>query len=183
MALQIHKKHRPGVVTRQHSFIEQIPDSVKKALFTALGLIVLMIAVGVLYTWYVGEQPRPADPPARTSPRAPVITKPVVDPTTPVGVSVQSLTSPITPGSNAAISVRTKSGATCSIKVEYNKVASTDSGLKPKPADEFGVAGWTWTVEADAPLGKWPVEVSCERDKKVGIVRAYLELEAPGIAD
>ena len=183
MALQIHKKHRPGIVTRQHSFIEQIPGGVKKALLVALGLIVLMIVGGVLYTWYAGEQPRPVDPPARTSPRAPVIKKPVIDPTTPVGVSVQSLTSPITPGSNAAISVRTKSGATCSIKVEYNNVASTDSGLKSKAADEFGVAGWTWTVETTAPLGKWPVEVSCERDKKAGIVRAYLEIEAPGISD
>ncbi|RWZ78317.1 MAG: hypothetical protein EOT05_00945 [Candidatus Microsaccharimonas sossegonensis] len=92
----------------------------------------------------------------------------------PANASVQSLTSPVRPGDNASISVKGNPGSTCTIKVEYNKVSSTDSGLIAKKTDEFGVITWSWFVEATVPEGKWPVTINCEYNKKTAVVIANL---------
>lgn len=93
-----------------------------------------------------------------------------------VGVAVQMITSPLVPGSNAMINIKTNNDAKCKITVVYNKVPSTDSGLSDKVADEFGVVSWTWTVEPTAPLGSWPVTVTCANEKKSGVVVTDLNL-------
>ena len=88
----------------------------------------------------------------------------------PVGVSIQTLTTPIVPGSNASVVIKTNPSATCTIKVEYNGVASKDSGLAPKVADDFGTITWAWTVELAVPEGKWPVSITCIKGKLSGVV-------------
>lgn len=88
--------------------------------------------------------------------------------------SIQMLTSPVAPGSNASVSVKTNAASKCTITVEYNKVASTDSGLKPKVADEFGMISWAWTVEESVPLGKWPVKVTCAYNDQSSVVQGDL---------
>lgn len=183
MGLQIHKKHRSGVVVRRRRYGDIMPVFAKRALWSAVILAAFLMVSGVIYTWYMSQQPRTLTPEATESPSAPTIVKPKVDPNTPVGVSVQSITSPVPPGSNAGITIRTKPEATCTISIIYDKTAAKDSGLAAKKADEFGVNSWTWTVDPAAPVGKWPVVVSCERDKKVGVVKSTIEVRLPGRSD
>jgi len=144
---------------------------------TVLVLALLFMGAGLAYAWYTSRQnnvviteaPKPV--PKKTS------TPPKVADNTPVGVSVTILTSPIKAGSNASITIKTKPLAACSIKVEYDKKPSTDGGLVPKSADEYGVATWAWTVESGRPAGKWPVDITCARDGKSGYVRGDLVIE------
>jgi hypothetical protein len=94
----------------------------------------------------------------------------------PVGVSVQVLTSPVKPGGNASMTIRTRPEAACSIRVTYKDQLSTDGGLIPKTADEFGLVQWTWTVESSRPVGTWPVDVTCALGEESGYVRGDLEV-------
>src|SRR5689334_10995980 len=83
-----------------------------------------------------------------------------------IGVAVHSLSSPIAPGSQASILIRTTPTATCKITAKYKEVLSTDPGLVDKTADEYGMADWSWFVEDTVPEGKWPVEVTCTFGEK-----------------
>jgi hypothetical protein len=142
-------------------------------------LLALIIGGGAAYTWYVGrhstvvadEVPEPVDklPDPFEKPKK-------MAPDAVVGVSVQMITSPLIPGSNAMINIKTNPEAKCKISVTYNNVPSTDSGLSEKVADDFGVVSWTWTVEPTAPLGSWPVHVICANEKKSGEVKTNLSL-------
>ena len=134
-------------------------------------LVVILAGAGLAYTFYMSQ-----------TDTAPVVLKPVstLRPNTvkhtkladnvPASASVQSLTTPVMPGDNASMSVKGNPGSICSIVVEYNKVASTDSGLIAKKTDEFGVVTWAWTLDATTPEGKWPVTVTCEYNTKTAIV-------------
>lgn len=145
----------------------------KMLLFVLWFFVVLVVVVGgfVLYAWLSPKEAAVAtlkDP----KPKAQLQTqaKVTVDPNSPVGVSVQSITSPVEPGSNVSLSIKTKATATCKIEVEYNKVKSTDSGLSEKVADDFGLIQWSWSVASTVPEGSWPVTVTCSMNKKSGIV-------------
>lgn len=143
-------------------------------------LLVLVVGGGVAYTWYVGQD-EAANTAAIPAPVAPA-PAPVVKPTKPAAnakqsAAVQMLTSPVAPGDNASIMVKTNAESDCTITVEYNKVPSTDSGLKPKKADDFGIVSWTWTVEETVPVGKWPVDVTCAFNDQTAMVRGDLVVE------
>ncbi len=145
----------------------------------AIALLVLLVAAGIGYTWYMGQN-------ASTNPQAFATLEEVdvkqtpepvkADPTAKVGASIQMLTSPVTPGSNASVMIRTNPLATCVISVEYDKVPSKDSGLIQKTADEYGMVEWAWTVEQSAPLGTWPVTMTCANQKNSAMVRGDLEV-------
>lgn len=149
---------------------------------TAIALAALLVlAVGGLtgYAWYSGRNAAPVSTADTAVPSGRVVREakaPVVDPKTPVGLVVQSLTSPVTPGSNVSLNITTKPLSDCVIEVWYDKTKSTDSGLGAKKADEFGLVGWTWTVETSRPLGTWPVNVTCKNGERSGFVRADLVL-------
>lgn len=135
-------------------------------------LLVLLAGVGVAYTWYMSQNDT-----------APVVSRPKTTLTTgtmkhtkiaanaPASASIQSLSSPVRPGENASVTVKGLPSSSCVIKVEYNKIASNDTGLKlTKILDEFGVATWSWTVEPTVPEGKWPVTITCMYDTRSAIV-------------
>lgn len=156
---------------------------VKKTLrITASAVILLVLAVGggVGYTWYVSqhaeensaafEQPAQATGGIRKIEHV----KPPSD--AKVGASVQSITSPVVPGSNASIMVKTNPDANCTISVVYDKTSSKDSGLTEKKADEYGLVQWAWTVESTAPLGSWPVKVTCANAKNSAMVQNDLKV-------
>ena len=135
-------------------------------------LLVLAVGAGVAYTWYMGQF---TTPPAALVEETETKVYTQIKPTeqaenVPQGVSVQSLTSPIVPGENALVMIKTNPNSLCKIKVEYNKIPSTDSGLTEKTSNEFGMVTWAWTVEATVPEGKWPVMVTCARGEKSGVV-------------
>lgn len=142
-------------------------------------VLALLIGGGLAYTYYLG--PTEADTVSTSAPAvAPVA--PNIKPTKPpanakVGASVSALTSPIAPGSNASVTIRTTAGSKCVITVTYGQTASTDSGLTPKTTDEYGAVSWTWTVGKDVPLGKWPVKVTCVYNAQSAVVQADLVVE------
>lgn len=147
----------------------------RNTIIAVLVLIVLFVGAGLAYTWYMGRQ----EPPKKVE-AVPAVTKPHVNtpsqpsPTAKVSASVQSFTSPVAPGENTSLTVRTNPKASCKITVEYNKVPSKDSGLVQKTADEFGMVTWTWTVDSTAPDGKWPAKVTCANAKNSAMVQADL---------
>lgn len=167
-----------------------VPSKKKRALKfvrnTVIGtviVLILLIGAGAAYTWYMGQTPPPkveVEEATQVTQEVPQIRAPAAS-NSPIGASVQSLSSPVAPGQNVSMIVKTKPSALCSIVVEYNKVASKDSGLIPKKADEFGVVSWTWTVDATAPEGKWPAKVTCELEKKSAVVIGDLVVSTKAI--
>lgn len=160
----------------------RIGKLIRNILISIGALLVLAIAGGVAYTWYVGQ----AGVENTSAVAAPVEVQSVtplqhVQPASnaKIGASVQSLTSPVAPGSNVSLTIKTLPDAECTITVVYNKVASTDSGLSMKIADEFGMASWTWTVEESVPLGTWPAKVTCVLGKQSAVVQADLVVAQP----
>lgn len=144
-------------------------------------VVLLIVSVGafIAYAW-LGSNEAPAATINDPKPKAQLQEQkkpPTVDPNAPVGVSVQSISSPTLPGSNVLLTARTKAGAVCTIIAEYNKVKSTDSGLMEKTADDYGMVTWSWAVDPGAPVGKWPVTVTCIFGEKSGVVVADLEVK------
>lgn len=138
---------------------------------TVFVLLLLLVIAAAGYTWYLGKYQKPVitDTP---QPKSKAVTEPPkqFDDTVKVGISSQTFTDKVAPGNNASLYIRTNPMAACSIRVEYNKEASTDSGLVPKKADEYGVASWAWTVETSRPEGKWPVVVTCANAKNSAVL-------------
>ena len=77
------------------------------------------------------------------------------------GVSFSSLSSPVKRGGTARAVVATTPNTRCTIKVVYNGVTSSASGLGPKTSDGSGSVSWSWTVANSTPKGSWPVTVTC----------------------
>lgn len=140
-----------------------------------LVLIVLFGGAGFAYTWYAGQQTvEPAIDVSKLPSTKPErkVNLPTKD--SQVGVAVQSFSSPIKPGENASISIKTLRGAACSITFTYNEdnERSKDTGLIPKVADEYGFAEWTWTVSQSVNDGTWPVEITCANGNKSSYSRS-----------
>ncbi|MGB2786801.1 MAG: hypothetical protein WBB94_00265 [Candidatus Saccharimonadaceae bacterium] len=157
--------------------------SLRRFLVTSAVLLVIAIGGGFAYNWYMGQYgPKPSivEPPAPKS-NAPVKPTAIPDDVR-VGVAVQVLTSPIKQGSNASIQIKTNPHSACSIRVEYGlkKEASTDSGLVPKSADEYGSVRWSWKVEDSRPVGTWPVTVTCANKKYSGVGGGNIVVEKKG---
>jgi len=77
-----------------------------------------------------------------------------------LSLQVVSITSPISPGANATLTVKTTPGAQCTITVNYKSGPSTASGLETKTADNLGNVSWTWKVGANTTPGTWTIVVT-----------------------
>ena len=141
-------------------------------------LLVLAVGLGVGYTWYTGQQSNVVnEKSAEDVTSVQPVAKPVqIDPNAPESASIQALTTPTSPGENSSVTVKTNPASECSITVTYNDVASKDSGLVKRIADEYGIVSWAWTVDANAPSGKWPVKVTCTYNKKSAYVQGELQV-------
>jgi hypothetical protein len=158
----------------------RILKGIRSALISATVLVILAVGAGAVYVWYMDENAPPAET-AFAAPVDPLVKKEVKpvqrDPNAPFGVSVQMLSTPVIPGSNAGITIKSIAGVTCAIVFEINKIPLKDSGLVDRPTDEYGVATWSWTLPADAPVGKWPATVTCTApNKKSAVVRGDIEI-------
>lgn len=149
-------------------------------------VFLLLVGAGVAYTWYVGLQPAPAPEVVEDTrdERPAVTTARKMAPDAVIGVSKQMMTSPVMPGENVSLTVKTNPEANCSIVVTYGKKGetdkqSTDSGLRDKVASEYGMITWTWTVEPERPLGEWPVVVSCANEANSAELAVDLVLGEP----
>lgn len=149
-----------------------------KIVLSAIVILFIILATGVGYTWYMGQNSViiESDVPDSTTNLIEINpTQPAEN--VPVSAAVQSLSSPVNPGSNASIYVKTKPGSMCGIVVEYNKITSADSGLVNKVADKYGVVDWSWTVDDSAPAGKWPVTVTCSKGDSSAVVVGDIVVE------
>lgn len=153
-----------------------VPRPVVRVVVAILVLLAVAVAGGLFYTWYMGKNVGFVESAMDPLPKK---QEPVKQPAKPlpganVGVSVQAISPPVEPDGEAYIMVRTLPEIECSIKVEYNKVASEDPGLVKKMSDEYGMVEWYWHVDPTVPKGKWPVEVTCVYGEKSGMVRGEL---------
>ena len=181
MALRVGKKVslRRRVTPQRVAAAERRRASFRRLSTTVIVLLFLGLIGAGTYTWYMGQQKTLAAESEEPTPSRRVELKPVrQDPNANVGVSVQVITSPVKPGENASVSIRTNQLADCTISVKYGDVTAADSGLVKKKADEFGLASWAWTVAPDAPEGAWPVRITCANQKKSGMVEASLVVKA-----
>ncbi|MBK8990169.1 MAG: hypothetical protein IPM39_29580 [Chloroflexi bacterium] len=64
----------------------------------------------------------------------------------PVPISLISLTSPVSPNSNATLTIQTNPGIVCNPGIRYASGNSVAEGMGPKTAPEDGLLSWTWTV-------------------------------------
>jgi hypothetical protein len=75
-------------------------------------------------------------------------------------VSLVSVTSPVSAGSQATLIAAVPTGTSCSIVVTYKSGPSSAAGLYPKRSSS-GRVSWTWTVGSRTTPGRWPIDVSC----------------------
>lgn len=146
-------------------------------------IIVLFVTAAFIYTWYIGQRQAAADVPTLPaqdpSPRFTEPQKPTDK--SQIGVAVQSFVSPVQPGQNTQLGIKTLPGAACSILFIYDesRVIADDTGLIPQTADDYGLVDWTWTVDPGVPDGEWPVEVNCAYNGKSAYYRANLVVQRP----
>jgi hypothetical protein len=142
-------------------------------------MLVLFIGAGVAYTWYMGKNVDPKDvavPKNNNTSTTTVIKHAQPGANAQEGVEVQSLVSPVIPGSNTSITVRALPYSTCTISFIYNNITSKDSGLVNKTADDFGMVSWSWTVGESVPIGNWPAKVICTWKGRTAVVSGHLEV-------
>jgi hypothetical protein len=75
-------------------------------------------------------------------------------------VRLVSITSPVSAGSHASLTVAVASASTCSITVNYLSGPSSAQGLYPKRSSG-GRVSWIWMVGTRTTPGRWPIVVSC----------------------
>ena len=96
----------------------------------------------------------------------PVVVVPV-NPTTTIvpaggsGLSIVSVTSPVSKGGTATLTAQAAPGSACTITVYYKSGPSKAQGLEPKTAGADGKVSWSWTVGARTSSGNWQIVVSC----------------------
>lgn len=136
-------------------------------------LLVLAIGAGLFYVWLMGLQAKPSAVTTAPQTNQPSFLTPhKVPDNVAIGSSIQSISSPVSPGDNASLTVRTTESAVCTVKIirldsSQKEVARvTDSGLSDKKADEFGMVVWTWTMPSDAAIAKWTADIFCTRGDK-----------------
>ncbi len=76
-------------------------------------------------------------------------------------LTIVSVTSPVSKGSNATVVASTSPGTACTITVYYKSGPSSASGLEPQTADASGQVSWTWKVSARTTSGNWRIVVNC----------------------
>ncbi len=78
-----------------------------------------------------------------------------------LSIEITSLTSPVSPGTDARLEIQTTPGAECAITVVYKSGPSRARGLEPKVADAGGQIAWVWRVGTNTTPGTWPIFIEC----------------------
>jgi hypothetical protein len=76
-------------------------------------------------------------------------------------IRIASLSSPLSPGTDARLEIQTMPGAECDITVVYKSGPSQASGLVPTTADAGGRIVWMWHVGTRTTPGTWPILIEC----------------------
>ena len=151
-----------------------------KIFLNAALLLVVIVTIGIAYVYFNHETS--ADGTTEeivVNNEASAIKPSAPNPNAPASAAVLGITSPVVPGHNTSLSVRTNPGAECDIVFNYKdknkkEITYRDSGLIRKTANEFGSISWAWTVGKEVPEGKWPVNVTCHYYDRSAVVIADL---------
>ena len=81
-------------------------------------------------------------------------------------VEVLSLTSPVTRGSKALLSIKTESGASCSLKVTLpsGSISSAQGLQGNKIPNQNGVISWEWRIGSTTKPGIAKLDLTCNKD-------------------
>jgi hypothetical protein len=152
--------------------------TIRNIAISVVVLLVLFVGGGVAYEMLTANNVKQdAAPTPKTESNNFALPKPpAVNPKAAESAAVESFLSPAKIGTNTSISVKTLPGSSCTISVMYNNVPAKDSGLITKAANAYGIVEWTWTVENSAPVGTWPVKVTCSLNKKSAVVIGNLQV-------
>ena len=85
-------------------------------------------------------------------------------PSTTNNISLVSMTSPISKGSDVTVSIKGLPNTTYNIDVIYSSGASKASGLEDKTSDSDGNVSWTFKVSSNVKLGTYEVKISDGED-------------------
>jgi len=124
-----------------------------------LSLLVIVFLAGFIYVYYSDQTTQSTPTKSKSSIYRPITPPPATNPTSPEGVSIDTLTSPVAAGSPASVSVQTDNTSICTITISYS--ASNISSLKPDTTNPYGVAEWTWTIPPTTPAGNYPIKITC----------------------
>ena len=168
------------------SKVNRRSDAIKtfrKILISTAILIVIFLIGGLIYAFFTsGNDNSHSKVQAKINTDDSLTSKELVaKPTKPAdnapeGVAVYLASPSVKAGSNVSVSARTVAGSACTITAVYNGVPSRESGLSPKPADDYGGVNWTWTVERTVPPGSWPVKVTCVYHGRTGVAQGMLQV-------
>jgi len=76
-------------------------------------------------------------------------------------VTLIRVTSPVSAGAYATLTIMVSKPARCSITVYYKSGPSEAQGLYPKRTNAQLRVSWTWKVGTRTTPGRWPIVVSC----------------------
>jgi hypothetical protein len=79
----------------------------------------------------------------------------------PIDVTVTVAPKASQQGDTASVTIKTQSGASCKIDVQYPSGSSEAAGLGTKKASAAGVVTWKWLVGSQTTVGTWPIVIDC----------------------
>ncbi len=89
------------------------------------------------------------------------------------GIAVLSLSQQVIPGGAAALTVKTRPSATCTLRVVRGAGDSARleavPGAPTRVAGRDGVVAWVWTVDAREPAGMMTLSVDCGAAGKIDV--------------
>lgn len=137
----------------------------------------LILIAGTAYVYYSDRNVKPKPLKSATAQQV----QPLPPPAAPgvnnaEGVSVQSVSSPVTLGADASISILTNAGSKCDISVSSNGVQIKTPALNPAIANAYGSVSWTWPIANTAAVGNWPISVTCYYHNRSGVVDSSLQV-------
>jgi len=141
-------------------------------------LLIILVVGGTIYVYYTDRDVKQAPVKTVSTQSQPdQAVKPVkISANAPEGVAIQELTSPVSIGSEASLSVETDPGSKCTVTATYAGKVNTNPGLAPQIATDFGNVSWNWTIDSSVPVGSWPVQVWCVYNGRSGMVIGTLQV-------
>ena len=85
---------------------------------------------------------------------------PLTDTSTPLKLTVVSVSTPVGRNKTATLTINGKAGTEYSIKVFYSTAASSASGLVNKIADSNGTVTWSWKVGGSTKAGDHKIVIT-----------------------
>jgi hypothetical protein len=130
----------------------------------------IAVALGALISSSIALVPALAKGPAASTASKTADAKKTLD------LSITKLTSPVKPGDDATVAIKTDPGALCKIEVKLKSGPSTAAGLKSQRADDKGVATWSWKIAPNAAVGDWPVTINVSSKGAKGTAAGTLKI-------